>query len=58
MVDEGSDIQLVGVHLLPAEQQIELLVLPHEALVIFIFWDTGQLRVADWPSQVILSLLY
>lgn len=37
MVDEGSDIQLVGVHLLPAEQQIELLVLPHEALVIFIF---------------------
>jgi hypothetical protein len=37
MVDEGSVKQLVGVHLLPAEQQIELFVLPHKALVICIF---------------------
>ncbi len=57
MVDEGSVKQLVGVHLLPAEQQIELFVLPHKALVICIFWDAGQLRVADWPSQAILTLL-
>jgi hypothetical protein len=37
MIDVGRVKQLVGVHLLPAEQQIELLVLPHVAMVIFTF---------------------
>ena len=57
MVDIGLVKQLVGVHLLPAEQQIEPSILPHKAIVICIFWDAGQLRVADWPSQAILILL-
>ncbi len=57
MGNVASVLQLVFAHGTPAGQQIELSVLPHVALVIFIFWDPGQLRAADWFSQTILTLL-